>query len=153
MTDPLVGKEMKPGDRAGAIHLFGEGQADGGQVPEADHSRIGGHRLEPGFRDIDGPARRRLHHGAGRGQDKARRQRGGERQASSLFPLIPAPFYPDIEPLTDECGHDGTLGVHPVLGLVEHHGMGPVHDLVRDLLAPVGGQAVQNDVTRIRTGQ
>ena len=33
---------------------------------------------------------------------------------------------------------DGLLGVEPVLGLVEDHAVGALHDLVGDLLSPVG---------------
>src|SRR5215217_2750291 len=40
------------------------------------------------------------------------------------------------------------LGVEAVLGLVEHGRVGAVHDLSGDLLAPVGGQAVQHHGVR-----
>ena len=41
--------------------------------------------------------------------------------------------------------HNGLLGVQPVLGLVEDHAVRALHDLGRDLLAPVGGEAVHHD--------
>src|SRR5215211_5428748 len=42
----------------------------------------------------------------------------------------------------------GLLGVEAVLGLVEHGRVGAVHDLGGDLLAPVGGQAVEHHHVR-----
>ena len=42
-------------------------------------------------------------------------------------------------------GQDALLRVQPVLGLVEDHGLRSVHDLVRDLLAAMGGQAMHED--------
>src|ERR671913_1270608 len=42
-------------------------------------------------------------------------------------------------------GQNALLRVQAVLGLVEDHGARAVHDLVRHLLARVGGQAVHED--------
>ena len=45
--------------------------------------------------------------------------------------------------------HDRLLHVQPVLRLVEHHRLRPVDDLVGDLLAAVGGQAVHEEGVRL----
>ena len=42
-------------------------------------------------------------------------------------------------------GQDALLGVQAVLGLVEDDRLRPVHDLVRDLLAAMGRQAMHED--------
>lgn len=41
--------------------------------------------------------------------------------------------------------HDGFLDVEAVLRLLEDNGVGRIHDFVGDLIATVGGQAVQKD--------
>jgi hypothetical protein len=47
-----------------------------------------------------------------------------------------------VEVAAHSQGHERLPRVHAVLGLVEHHGAGAVDDLVGDLLAAVGRQAV-----------
>jgi hypothetical protein len=47
-----------------------------------------------------------------------------------------------VEVAAHRQGHERLPRVHAVLGLVEHHGAGAVDDLVGDLLAAVGRQAV-----------
>src|SRR5512142_524219 len=48
-------------------------------------------------------------------------------------------------------GHDGLLGVQPVLGFVVHHRLRAVHDGIGDLDVAVGGQRMHVD--RIRLGE
>ena len=75
----------------------------------------------------------------GRGRDPRRRGRDDDRRRVGATPRRRAS--PPLEPAHRQ-GHQRLAGVHPVLGLVVDDRVRAVDDVVRDLRAAVGGQAV-----------
>src|SRR3972149_2598458 len=84
-----------------------------------------------------------------RGSPKCRALRNMPGLLSSLFSII-SPLKPSV---LDEPFEDGHLDVETVLRLVEDGGSRPLDHLVRDLLAPVGGEAMHHDRPAIRLPQ
>src|SRR3990172_540149 len=84
-----------------------------------------------------------------RGSPKCRALRNMPGLLSSLFSII-SPLKPSV---LDEPFEDGHLDVETVLRLVEDGGSRPLDHLVRDLLAPVGGEAMHHDPPATRLPQ
>jgi len=74
-------------------------------------------------------------------ESRSGRRHGARRRgARTVPPRISSTLR--VEVAAHRQGHQRLPRVHAVLGLVEHHGVGAVDDLVGDLLAAVGRQAV-----------